>query len=329
MQNYGDIITRLKELIDSSEERKKELTSEELNNYNYYFVKILKYDICLEYTKEFRELLETERTFYAYHNSEAPLKNNEDLALLCIEKAQEKSETSADFIALNEIITLSNNQSITVLIEHKGYYILKDKLEEFISLCQKLKIGPFRLVSDISQEELNNYANLLSQSLNEQQTRIEKYLNPKETQKNEEDQNQIINGNNISYILMGLHGKLTIEVVADLKSVLGIDEFEKLLQGLEIWLIFTKEEISEIRNLAAERSNIVTIDDLVNYFSKQEGLDVKALVNIVPAIGIENYKYLVFQLYKLGVINANSYELSKSVVKQLESNQGGRKGARN
>lgn len=318
MQKYGDIISKIRELIEASLERKKELSDEEIKNYSYYFTRVLNFDICIEYVDEFKELLELERTFFAYQNSENPLKNNEELISLCNEKIQSENENTENYVALKELLEASKNQSLNLIVEHKGYYILKDRFEEFIELCQFLNVGPFRLISELSSEELQNYADTFSQSKKEQLVRLTNIINPKLTS---EDAKNVIYNDNYSYISLGLHGKLTFEYVSTLKGVLGVERFEELLAELENWMIFTKEEISEIREMALSVNSSASMLDLVQHFSKQVDLDVRTLASIIPAIGVNNYKFLVFELYKLGVINSTSYKISKNIIKEFEDIQ--------
>ena len=315
MQKYGDIVLKIKELIEASKERKKELSDEELKNYSYYFARVLNFDICVEYIDEFKELLELERTFFAYQNNKTPLKHNDDLILLCIEKIESDSENIENYVALKELLEASKNKSLNLIVEHKGYYILKDRFEEFIELCQVLNVGPFRLISELSREELQNYADTFSKNSKEQLIRLTNVIDPKLTS---EDAEKVIYSDNTSYILLGLHGKMTLDYVATLKAVLGVERFESLLVELESWMIFTKEEISEIREMALAKNCLASMLDLVQHFSKQKDIDVRALANIIPAIGVDNYKFLVFELYKLGVINSTSYKISKNIIKQFE-----------
>lgn len=339
MQTYGDIINRISEIIALSEQRKNEINVVELNaNYNNYFVSKLWFEIAVEYATEFEELLDSERTFYLLQNVknfDELNKSNEDLKLICQERGSVANESTDDYLSLLEIINNASGKNASELTEYKGYFILKQDLINFIILCRKLKVGPYKSIKESTQEEVKNYVYREMEHKKNQKRRIDNYIIASVTEDFDDSLKDEVKTKKGGYTLfttleekprdamferktaktnyreliyLGIIGELTNTMVLELKNVLTSDEFELLLDDLKKWQIFDEKEIQKIRQDAyLSEKNIEDIDQLVGFFVTRDNLDAEVLELLVPSIGSENYHYMMDKLFKYGAINTDSY----------------------
>lgn len=339
MQTYGDIIKRISEIIELSEQRKSEISVSELNeNYNRYFVSKLWYEIAVEYAKEFEELLDAERTFYLLKNAQTfdeLNKYNGSLKVVCQARGSEETEFTDDYLHLLEIINNAEGRNAFDLTEFKGYFIAKEDLTEFIRLCRSLKVGPYKVLKDSTKEEIMDTVNLALENRKDQYKRINNYLvsayseeiNPTIEEQEKETTNKYTlfttidekpkdvlfnrKPNKTYYrelIYLGIIGKLSIEMVVELKNIMTTGEFELLLQDLQMWQIFTEKEFLKIKQgVYSSHTTIEDIDQLVGFFVTRENLNSKALETLIPFIGEENFDYMMDKLFKYGAIDTDAY----------------------
>lgn len=340
MQTYGDIINRIKEIIELSEQRKSEISVVELNeNYNRYFVSKLWYEIAVEYAKEFEELLDAERTFYLLINAQdfdELNKYNAALKVVCQARGSEENELTDDYLTLLGILNNADGRNAFELTEYKGYYIVKEELTTFIAVCRKLKVGPYKSLKESTKEEVNDFVYSEISHKKSQYKRINDYLVSSYSEEitpildnsikksdetkytlfttiDEKPKDVLFNRKPTKtyyreLIYLGIIGKLSVDMVIELKNVMTAGEFELLLDDLQKWQIFDEKEFLRIKKGAySNQTNIEDIDQLVGFFVTREGLNAKALETLIPFIGEENFDYLMDKLYKYGAIDFDSY----------------------
>ncbi|MBQ8901823.1 MAG: hypothetical protein IJY87_01995 [Bacilli bacterium] len=340
MQTYGDIIERIKEIIALSEQRKTEISVIELNeNYNNYFVSKLWYEIAVEYAKEFEELLDAERTFYLLKNAkdfDVLNRFNSALKVVCQNRGSEENELTEDYLTLLGILNNADGRTAFELTEYKGYFIVKEELTSFIAICRKLKVGPYKSLKESTKGEVTDFVYSEMDRKKSQRNRINDYIISSYTKEiNPAIDNPITKANETEYTLfttidekpkdalfdrkptktyyreliyLGIIGKLSIDMVVELKNIMTTGDFELLLDDLQKWQIFDEKEFLKIKNKAySNQTNIEDIDQLVGFFVTKENLNAKALESLIPAIGIENFDYMMDKLFKYGAIEVEDY----------------------
>ncbi len=325
LKTYGDVVNRLVEIIELSNQRKSELSEEELKNFNQYFVRILYIDIFYEYAEEFKDLLDIENTFQILINS--TLKNkNDDLILTCQSKM---NINNGDYNYYNELITILQNtkgKSGFDLKEYQGYLVLKSDYNRFLWLMRKLKLVPE--IKDLSEEEREKAVQDKIQKTKEQYKRLVPFFlaKQKEEVKNTEKQEEIsfsehfTSSEFLSLLGDGIIGKLSFEQVLELRNKLTFEEYNALLEEFRIWHVFSDEELNKLKKANSRFSKYVSnIDELVGYFVKQKEVDIEALALLIPAIGKSNFRYLLSELYEYGAISLDDYTeyLSKIIEKSM------------
>lgn len=322
MENYEQIIKRITEIINISNEAKKD-------NKDNEFVRILWTDILSEYAKEFQDLIDTERTFIVIANN----KNikNEELINECENKVKAEDENSTLYLELLEILDHAKGKTALDLIEYHGYIVLKNELSEFINICRTLEVGDSKKVLDIKPDEVKEILKTFLANNKEQFKRINYYMEKINQQSvsyeevsqkvdniiNEQENNakSIIHSQFKELIYLGVAGKLTIQMISELQRVMSIEEYDLLIQELISWGIFKTEELSNIKTTTSLLKNI---DEVVAYFLTREGLIVDNLKFLIPNIGLANYFYLIDKLYKLGKIDYNDYQIIMSYIDNIK-----------
>lgn len=318
MQSYGDIIKRIAELIILSEEKKKELNNLYENEYNKYFTRIYDYDIYIDYIKEFRDLLNFERVFYNLQTGSNILKKNAELLELC-----QKNANDNDYLILAELLKNVQGQSALNITYYNGYYVLNESLNEFISLCQKLKVGPCVKIIDAGKEAVQERINEEQNEKRNQYERINRYLEKilatetdEKVEKDTEKANYLPK-NYKELLYLGIQGKLTKTALSTLKNIMSENDFLNLLDDLIMYQVFSEEELEKLRPVKTEMIYVDSIDELVRYFATLDDLNIDALRLLVPSMGINNYSYLMDELFKLGKIDLDTY--LKSVKEYLDT----------
>lgn len=311
MNTYEEIIERIIEIIDLS----KNINNVDCTTINHFV-------IANEFVEEFKELLDSEKTFYSLGNDLAAFKKNYELICQCKKYIEDNFDN--DYLEVINILEQSYGESVDELIEYFGYYIRKQDLNDFSKLCKKLRIGPSILLKDCNPEIIKSeiYENLNKNK--EQYNRIKTYLIPTTNDIKEENNNinensdeldnqenlpLLLKGNFKELIYLGIKGYLTIEMVVDLKNVLSKQQFQELVNRLLEFKIFNRDDINQIEKLSQKNIRMIdNINELVVYFAIRKDIDIKALKVLVPYIGIENYHYLVDQLYRFDAIDYDDYK---------------------
>ena len=312
LKTYGDIVKRIMTIIKTSEQKKKELDPLELrHNYNNYFTYILYYDIEISLANEFRELIDTERTF---NNIEriSPLTyldKTRTLLELCKASADMNNANYTYYDEIIHIINESYGKSALALTEYNGYFILREKFKKWLWLMRKLNLFP-----NTSKNDLNNYLFQNHEQYARLQTLFTKLEN-KPFEKNEDRSFSINLGNNkhSDIVFLGISGNLKLEYLRELKLIYSNAEFQSLLDELAEWQIFNEEELNKLR-IAEPKSSVVLegndcFDKLIRFFFNNGKItDANALRYLKPVIGEENLKNLVDALHNLGTISEDVYE---------------------
>lgn len=322
MKTYGEVINRIVEIINLSSGKVLPPGGE----YKDYFVRILGRDIDIDLAPELRGLLDIERTFSILANTpqEDVIKNNVELMGICKERAQSNDATTSDYLSLYEILRSSLGKSSIELTEYRRYFVPSESLTDFIMLCRKLKVGPNRMVRDMSPEELRKNVDESIRVQSEQFKRINYHLTRlsqiSETQ-TEVKENYSIKMDYKIFLYLGFSGKLSLEVVKDIKKLLNPQEYELLLEIFLAGDIFTEEEIDELRqNKETIGEQIDEMNNLVELFATRKDLNIAALKLLIPAIGKVNYHFLIEELFKKGVVNDEDYlNHIKEYIDELDS----------
>ena len=306
MENYPNIIKRIKEIIKESETAQKEKDPNA-------FTRILWFNILKEHEEEFTKLIDIERTLHLYYNTNEPLKINQQLSNL-LETIKDN-----DAIELNNIINQSLTNNPEDLIEHLGYFIPKEHFERFKELCKKLRVGTNTLIKsttnaqEIIKESLNNNKN--------QYQRITTYL--KENEQIQETtkypKNSFINQNNqkqeIPHITAAKHkellylikiGKLKLTDIINLQNVMTNEEYQYLLEELKTYQIISIEQEAKLKG--TKITNITDINELLNFFITKKDIQIDGLKELIPAIGKDNYDYLVDELFRHNALTITEYK---------------------
>lgn len=316
MQTYGDIIRKLQEIVKISEEKMKSFSAITSQVYKNNFVRILWYDIDLTFAQEFSDLLDAERTFYLVQTNDNASKKNSELLDVCKKQGSLSNNNTNNYLKLLEILNNSFDKYSYELTEYHGYFVTKEELPSFISLCRKLNVGPCIKLKDLSREDAKKVFKNKQLQKSEQLKRLQGYLGIHEEfvlpiDVIDDDQAQMFNDISSEFneiIYLGIMGKLTQDMVMELSDIYSKFEFNSLLYELQMWNIFSKGDISEIRRMVnANLRNINSMDKLVEFFVNKDGLDSNSLKAFIPSIGLYNYHYMIDELFKLGVIEFEDY----------------------
>ncbi len=318
METYGDIINRIIEILNYSKERKKEFSEDEIKD---NFSKIMHSDIANECAEEFRELLNAEMVFYKMqYGKNIDLKN---IALMekCKERASISNEETDDYLELLGILRSAKGGNPLTLREQNGYYVLKSDYPEFLRLCRKLSVGVSEKLINIPKDE---FSKELKSNLEDSKVQRKRIITAMENLRSEEkgEKEEVIEepekdetGNFFSskrykeLIYLGITGNLTVNMVADIKHVVNEAEFEILLNELQIFKIFTPEQIEEIKRIASQKViYIKDIDEFINYMILLDDLNMTTLKRVVTQLyGYENYHYFIDKMYQYGKISYDEY----------------------
>lgn len=335
MQTYNDILNRIIEIIEISENIRRNSKNEVLDIENFSLIR--HYPIHKDYVEEFNRLLNAERTYYLLYQNKDSNVGEKNTKLL--EECRNNS-TQPDFLELAEIINRSFKRTANELYEYLGYYVLREDCNRFIELCKKLHVGPCVALRDLNPDDARKEINNSLFVNKEQGRRIKKYLFNEVEEKDEkvfeeqfivvpekqieEASQEELAESNGSYVFvnadkpvlscdfreiiyLGMSGQLTLKMVQTLKDLLTNAEFKELINLLIEYNIFTKGELSEIVEVSNNRV-VTDIDELVGYFAIKDSLNVEGLKSLIPTIGLWNYHYMIDQLFKYGAIDFETYK---------------------
>lgn len=338
---YLEILNRIVEIINLSSDKKQELESkgifdkDKINADDKNFYVFYPYYIYKEYYNEFEYLKSKELTFYNLRTDKYAGLKNQTLIKECRNYISNNSTNSSDYREIINIINRCNGKKASELVYIMGYYVCDDDLVNFKKLCNKCHVGFGKSARDNEMEMYEQVENTNKQ-IEEQKRRIEKHmksLNKEETSKDIVDSikedlpknitNDIdneeqplkeklsitLNGKYKEFIYLGMLGYLNIKMIIELKNIMTNEEFSELLNDLKKYNIFTQDELLDINIEANEKvKNVNSIDELVAFLVTREGLNVDALKIFIPSIGIENYHYLMDQLFRFNKIDFDTYK---------------------
>lgn len=320
-ENYDKILKRINEIIKESLSTPQENTT-----------RLLWFDIKTELASEFKELIDKERAIHLFTGSKEPYRKNQLLIDICQKEAR---TDNPDYTKLLEILYNSFDKSPENLSEYLGYFISKEDMTAFKIICQKLKVGPSSIINETNSKEVKQTIDANLDELKNQRERIINTLNASNTSKtkDESQRKRIINTVNTSktnetkdeietefkgLIYLGQTGRLTLSMVSSLKNIYSEEEFERLLRALNKNKIFKYDELDKLRTFPHVQE-VESIDDLVEFFKTKKNIDISALELLIPSFGIEQFNYLIDQLYKAGSISEKTY--IEYVKNQIENNQ--------
>lgn len=322
MKTYGDIIKRIIEIINYSEDKKRKIPTAEINS---NFSKILARDIANEYADEFRNLLEVEIVFYKLITMPNASEKNQKLINLCQERGNIANEQTESYLRLLTILNNAVNKKPDELKEYSGYFILKEELNEFINLCCELGVGPGQRMIEMSPDEVKASMNEFLNSTKNQKKRINDCIQrltqeAKEPSLIRKENPTYINGKFKELIYLGMSGMLTRDMVIQVKDVLSDSEFNDLLNELSKYGVYDKEQIAEItKSVSSTIRTIKDIDEFIAYMILRDNLNLNALKDVVIQLyGYKNYHYFMDKLFQYGKI---SYEEYKNSIGDLLSNR--------
>lgn len=318
MQKYGDIISRIEEIVQISDEKVASLGEQDTQLYNENFVTMLWRDIDIELANEFQKLLDAERTFVIYKKSPNYAGKNLELKAICEERIKASNRQNYNYLKLLEILNNSFSKKVHELSEFRGYFVCREELVDFIALCRKLNVGPYIKLKDLSREDRKKELNSQKQQKREQYDRLNVYLgvpkryksvvNPNYFEDSEDSINKMDDNEFNELIYLGIIGKLTTDMVMDLANLLSIEEFNRLLYELGRWKIFSKDEIEEMKVMAsAHMEKVSSMDKLIEFLATKDDIYPEGLKEFIPHIGYENYHYMLDELFKMGVIEFDYY----------------------
>lgn len=327
---YEDILNRMVEIITISEKKKKELEAQSMNNKNVNsqrdndFMVFYPYYIYKEYILEFEKLRNQELTYHILKTDKYAGLKNQALIKECISKINDNVENKGAYEELINIINRSNGKSASDLCYISGYFICRNDLERFKEICNMYKIGFAKKIID-SKDEAMELIESTKNDVLEQKSRVQEHINKlnsvvSDSKNNSFDLN-IDNENskssdlnitlNCKYkeiVYLGMLGYLNTNMIVELKNVMSDSEFKELLDILNEYMIFSHDELLNIGLDVNEKiKDFKTIDELVAYFAIRENLNIEALKILIPSIGLDNYHYLMDQLFKFNKIDMETY----------------------
>lgn len=337
MQTYNDVLNKIIEIIEISENIRRKSSNKELDVENFCLIR--HFPIYKDYVETFNDLLNIERTYYLLYKNKD---NNVGLKNIQLLEVCRNNINNPDYLELSEIINRSFKRTANELYEYLGYFILKEDYTRFIELCKKLKVGPCVALKDMNPEEAKQEVNNSLNNNKEQTRRIKKFIAKENDLKDErvfeeqfivvpekqiedvissdktiseeakgthvfiKEDREILSCDFREIIYLGMNGQLTLKMVNILKELLTESEFKALIDLLIQYNIFTKAELSEI--IEDSKNKVINdIDELVGYFAIRENLDINALKTLIPFIGLWNYHYMIDQLFKYGAIDFEAY----------------------
>lgn len=337
---YQDILNRIVEIINLSEQKRRELESQgifdkdkkpEEKNFEVYHPFV----IYKEYKKEFQNLKNKELTYCLLSQDEQAGLKNHLLIEECKKRLQTDIENRQDLEMIITILQKSYGRKADGLTYLTGYFIPDEDYNIFKTICSKLNIGPQKKLSD-SKEEFLKYLKINQREISNQRKRILKHMKmfavereveedlvikdiERETKRQElddypsnlsEEKNDInLDGKFKEIIYWGMLGYLDIKMVSELKTILKESEFQELINALMQYGIFTEEELLDIEIESKKKIKTITdIDELVAFFAVRKDLNVVALKALIPSIGIDNYHYLMDQLFRFNTIDFETYK---------------------
>lgn len=305
MDNYGDVIGRLAEIIINGQIKKAQGTAEVVSFRGYYIEK--------NEIEEFRELLAVESSFYALNTRSDTTKLNDELLRLC-EKRLKDNPNDTSYIRLLEILDNTFGKPCNVLEEHCGYFISKENYLEFCELCSKLKVGPCSILKDSNNDFSKQ---IITDSINNKHMQNERLKNYIESNYNQKVYRSFLTENpntgerNFIFehiIFLGINNLLTISFVVNMRNMMSEEKFNQLLTIIRACKFFSAEDMNKIYTLSnPTEQESLDIDGLIEFLAKTKELDFAALNNLIPSIGIYEYHYLIDELYKCGVITLEEW----------------------
>lgn len=328
MQTYNDVLNKIIEIIEISENIRKSSNDKKFDIENFCLIR--HFPIYKDYVETFNDLLNIERTYYLlYKNKDSNVGyKNSQLLELC-----KNNLNNPNYLELSEIISRSFNKTANELYEYLGYFVLKEDYNRFIELCKILKVGPCISLKEMNPEDAKVEVQNSLNNNKEQTRRIKKHMEKNNVREEEVEESAIFvpeiqirevssddNNNHLlnddkevlscdfrEIIYLGMNGQLTLKMVNILKELLTELEFKELINLLIQYGIFTKAELSEI--IEESKNKVINdIDELVGYFAIKENLNINGLKALIPSIGIWNYHYMIDQLFKYGAINFEDYK---------------------
>ena len=178
--NYQSILKRIEEIINLSKELIGTTPEDEFVNLRHFM-------IHMNYAEEFKELLDTERTYYLLNKVENPSLRNDELLAHCEQHINVDVLYNEEYMTIIEILRECYGKNANQLVEYCGYYVLKDKLEMFLNACRTLKNGPFVKLNELTKEEAAERINTTLNNNTEQFKRIKKYLSRNDVQEEKKE----------------------------------------------------------------------------------------------------------------------------------------------
>ncbi len=332
---YEDILSRMVEIITISEQKKKELEAKGMYDKNISsqdnknFVAFYPYYIYKEYALEFENLRNQELTYHILKTDKYAGLKNQALIKECTSKMNDNVENKSVYEELVNIINRSNGKPAIELCYINGYFVCQSDVARFKDICNMYKIGFAKKIIDSKDETMEVIENAKNQVL-EQKSRIQEYINKinnySSNSKNEEiksnpfnvvvdiennkngELNITLNCKYKEIVYLGMLGYLNANMIVELKNVMSDTEFNELLDVLDEYMIFSHDELLNIGIDVNEKiKDFKTIDELVAYFAIRENLNVETLKLLIPSIGIDNYHYLMDQLFKFNKMDLETY----------------------
>lgn len=308
---YQDILNRIIEIIKLSENKKIELENDDIyddklsladKNFNAFYP----YHIYKDYYKEFEYLRMKELTFHLIGADKyAFLKNNSLIRECsnCLVTGKISQSVYDEIVCILERVSLASAEELIYIY---GYFVCERDLEKFKTICFKNHIGINKPIKG-NQEETREIFDKNAEQTKEQKMRIHMHM---ESLKNDisKNENIILNCKYKEIVYLGMLGKLNLKMIADLKEVMLDDEFKELTNVLLDYKLFTNEEINSLYSKESSKVKEVSdIDELVAFLSVRKVTNVEGLKVLIPFIGIDNYHYLMDQLYKFNAISHEDY----------------------
>lgn len=330
---YEDILNKIVDIIELSEQKKEELETKEIfennisspNDKNFFVFN--PYYIYKDYYDNFEKLRNQELTYHLLKTDKYAALKNQSLVRECYKLIESDIANKEDYEKVINIINGCNGKKAEELSYIGGYFICKDDLSKFKELCNKYKIGIGVKINNDKDKVLDLLENSKKQ-VADQKLRIQNHINKLKNEFKDEkaknisnksdvsivndnlksgsisEINTILNCNYKEIIYLGMLGYLNSRMIVELKNIMTNNEYDELLKTLEKYNIFSHDELLNIELDVNEKINNVTnIDELVAYFAIKDNLNFETLKLLIPSIGIENYHYLVEQLRKFNVSN--------------------------
>lgn len=330
-----DILNRMVEIITISEQKKNELEAQGIVNKNghsqndTYFITFYPYFIYKDYALEFENLRNQELTYHILKTDKYAGLKNQALIKECMTMINGNVQNKSVYEELINIINRSNGKPANELSYINGYFICRSDVERFKEICNMYKIGYAKKIVDSKDEAMELVENTKNQVL-EQKSRVQEHINKLNSSVSNK-KNEVIEDNSFDVVIdgknsksndlnitlnckykeivyLGMLGYLNSNMIVELKNVMSDSEFKELLDVLDEYMIFTHDELLNIGLDVNEKvKDFKTIDELVAYFAIRENLNVEALKMLIPSIGIDNYHYLMDQLFKFNKMDLETY----------------------